>query len=214
MAPYEELQKLVVAGQVDKIKEVVNTLLNSGKAPTEIITEGLVSGLSVVGAKMQSGEMYIPEVIASAHAVKEGMEVLKPLIMGDELLSIYIGKIVIGTVEGDLHNIGKNIVSLLLESTGFEVVDLGIDVPAATFLDAVKREKPDILALSALLTTTVPRMKDTIEALKVAGVRDKVRVIVGGAPVQQDIADSVGADGYAPEASSAVEKAKELMRQR
>jgi len=155
--------------------------------------------------------MFIPEVLASAKAMSGGMELLKPLIVAEELSTIHTGKVVIGTVQGDLHNIGKKIVSMILESGGFTVVDLGVDIPADKFVEAVKQEQPNILGLSALLTTTMPRMKDVIKALKEAGVRDKVRVIVGGAPITQDFADSIGADGYAPDAASALDKAKQLL---
>ena len=211
MASYEKLQESIIAGQKDKVKEVVNTLLDSGNAPMEIISEGLIGSMSIVGQKMKSGEMFIPEVLASAHAMNEGMGMLKPLITGDEASSLYASKVLIGTVQGDLHNIGKNIVSMILESGGFTVVDLGVDIPADKFVEAVKQEQPNILGLSALLTTTMPRMKDVIKALKEAGVRDKVRVIVGGAPITQDFADSIGADGYAPDAASALDKAKQLL---
>ena len=211
MALYEELQESIIAGQKDKVKEVVNTLLDSNTAPIEIISEGLIGSMSIVGQKMKSGEMFIPEVLASAHAMNEGMGMLKPLITGDESSSLFASKALMGTVQGDLHNIGKKIVSMILESGGFTVVDLGVDIPADKFVEAVKQEQPNILGLSALLTTTMPRMKDVIKALKEAGVRDKVRVIVGGAPITQDFADSIGADGYAPDAASALDKAKQLL---
>jgi len=211
MASYEELQESIIAGQRDKVKEVVNTLLDSDTAPIEIISEGLIGSMSIVGQKMKSGEMFIPEVLASAHAMNEGMGMLMPLITEDESSSLYAGKALMGTVQGDLHNIGKKIVSMILESGGFTVVDLGVDIPADKFVEAVKQEQPNILGLSALLTTTMPRMKDVIKALKEAGVRDKVRVIVGGAPITQDFADSIGADGYAPDAASALDKAKQLL---
>lgn len=211
MALYEELQENIIAGQKDKVKEMVNTLLDSGNAPIEIISEGLISSMSIVGQKMKSGEMFIPEVLASAHAMNEGMGMLRSLITGDELSSLYAGKALMGTVQGDVHNIGKKIVSMILESGGFTVVDLGVDIPADKFVEAVKREQPHIIGLSALLTTTMPRMKDVIKALKEAGVRDKVRVMIGGAPITQDFADSIGADGYAPDAASALDKAKQLL---
>ena len=158
-----------------------------------------------------TGEMFIPEVLASANAVNEGMAMLRPLVVGDKMSTFYRGKVVIGTVEGDLHNIGKNIVAMLFESVGFEVVDLGVNVPADKFVTAVNQEQPNILGLSALLTTTMPRMKDVIKALEEASVRDKVRVMIGGSPITQKFADSIGADGFAPDAPSAVDKAKELM---
>ncbi len=211
MASYEELQELIITGQKDEVKGMVNTLLGSGKAPMEIISDGLIGGMNVVGVKFKSGEMFIPEVMASAHAMKEGMDIVKPLVVEDATSSFFVGKAVMGTVEGDIHSIGKNIVAMLLESEGFEVIDLGVEVPAARFVEVVKQEQPKILGLSALITTTMLRMKDVIEALKEAGFREKVRVMVGGAPITQSFADSIGADGYAPDGPSAVAKAKELI---
>lgn len=211
MAPYEELQETVIAGDADKVKEVIGDLLEKSDKPLKIISEGLIPGMSVVGQKMKDGEMYIPEVMASAHAMGQGMELLKPLITGDELSTIYKGKVVIGTVQGDLHNIGKKIVTMLIDSGGYTVVDLGVDVSADKFVEAVKQEKPDILGLSSLLTTTMPRMPEAIEALKRDNLRDGVKIIVGGAPVSQKFADSIGADGYAPDAVYALDKVKQLM---
>lgn len=211
MAPYEELQETVIAGDADKVKEVIGDLLEKSDKPLKIISEGLIPGMSVVGQKMKDGEMYIPEVMASAHAMGQGMELLKPLITGDELATIYKGKVVIGTVQGDLHNIGKKIVTMLIDSGGYTVVDLGVDVSADKFVEAVKQEKPDILGLSSLLTTTMPRMPEAIEALKRNNLRDGVKIIVGGAPVSQKFADSIGADGYAPDAVYALDKVKQLM---
>ena len=211
MESYEELQQAIIMGQLDKAPEIVRVCLDKGGGPLEIISEGLIKGMSVVGQKMKTGEMFIPEVLASAQALRGSMEILKPLIEGDKLSSIYTGKVVIGTVVGDFHNIGKNIVSVILASTGFEVVDIGVDIPTAKFIETVEQEKPDILGISALLTTTMPRMKDIIEALQKSELRNKVKVMVGGAPVTQEFADSIEADGYAPDAGSAVDKAKQLL---
>ena len=211
MASFEELQELIIAGQRDKVKGVTQSLLDSGKKPMEIISDGLIAGMSVVGEKFKSGEMFIPEVLASAHAMGEGMNLVRPLLVGTDSKSFYSGKAVMGTVQGDIHSIGKSIVAMLLESSGFEVIDLGVDVPTSKFLDTVKKEQPNLLGLSALLTTTMPRMKDVIEALKEAGIRNKVKVMVGGAPVTHDFANSIGADGYAPDAPSAVDKVKQIL---
>lgn len=211
MGAYEELHEKVISGQQDKVQDMVGVLIDKGNDPLEIMSEGLISPMSVVGQKMKTGEMFIPEVLASAQAMKGGMELLKPLISGEKSSEIYTGKVVIGTVDGDLHNIGKNIVSLMLEGVGFQVVDVGEDIPAEKFVEAVERENPDILGLSALLTTTMSNMKDVIEALKSGNLRDKVKVMVGGAPVTQDFADSIGADGYAPDAGSAADKARQLI---
>jgi 5-methyltetrahydrofolate--homocysteine methyltransferase len=213
MAPYEELQNSVIMADESKLNGIINTLLEKGVSPREIISEGLIPSMSVVGQRMKDGEMFIPEVLASAHAMSGGMELLKPLITGTELSTIYKGKVVIGTVQGDLHNIGKKIVSMLLESGGFTVLDIGVDVPPDKFVEVIKQEQPDILGLSSLLTTTMPQMRDAIEALKRNNLRDRVRIMVGGAPVTQGFADSIGADGYAPDAVSALDKAKQLLGQ-
>ena len=210
MASYEELQELIITGQKDKVAAAVKTLLDSGKAPMDIINDGLTAGMSVVGVKFKAGDMFIPEVMISAHAMKEGMDILKPLVAG-ESSSLSTKKAVVGTVEGDIHTIGKSIVAMLMESSGFEIIDIGVDIPATKFVEAVQKEQPVILGMSAMLTTTMSRMKDVIEALKEASLRDKTRVMVGGAPITQEFADSIGADGYAPDASSAVEKAKALV---
>ncbi len=210
MATYAELQEQVITGQKDKVAATIKTLLDGGKAPIEIINEGLIAGMNVVGVKFKAGDMFIPEVMFSAHAMKEGMDIVKPLVVG-ESASFTMDKAIIGTVEGDIHTIGKSIVAMLMESSGFDVIDLGVNVPAAKFVEAVKKEQPRILGMSALLTTTMPRMKDVIEALKGVGLRDKTCVMVGGAPVTQGFADSIGADGYAPDGPSAVEKAKALI---
>ncbi len=210
MATYAELQELVISGQKDKVKDMVNSLLGSGKAPMEIISDGLVGGMSVVGGKFKSGEMFIPEVIASAHAMKEGTDILKPMVVGEES-SFDKGKVLVATVEGDIHTIGKSIVAMLLESEGFQVIDLGVDISASAIVEAVKKEQPKVLGMSAMITTTMPRMKDVIEALTAAGMKNTVKVMVGGAPISQSFADSIGADGYAPDGLSAVEKAKALV---
>ena len=211
MAMYGELQESVIAGEEDKVKELVGTLLEQGADPMEIMSEGLVSGLSIVGQRMKTGEMFIPEVLLSAHAMNAGATLIKSVISADKLSDLYLGKVVIGTVKGDIHNIGKNIVSMILESGGFMMVDLGVDISADQFIEAVEREQPNILGLSALLTTTMPYMGEVIEALKRKNLRDKVHVLVGGAPVTPGFADRIGADGYAPDATSALEKAKQLL---
>ncbi len=212
MSGYNELQESVIAGDEDKVKEIVSQLISKGSSPTDIISEGLLSGMAVVGQRFKASEMFIPEVLASAKAMSRGMELVKPLIVGTKLANIKTGKVVIGTVHGDFHNIGKNLVSMMLESAGFTVIDIGIDVQTDKFVEATKREQPDILGISALLTTTMPRMKDIVEALKHSNLKDKVKVLVGGAPVTQSFADLIGADGYAPNAIAAIDKAKELLR--
>lgn len=213
MASYKELQQNLVLGQENKVEELISSLLDSGNNPREIMEEGLMRGMSVVGQKMKAGEMFLPEVLLSAQIVRKCMEVLQPLIVGETLSTALAGKVVIGTVQGDVHSIGKDIVALMLQSAGFTVVNLGADVPPEKFVQAVHQEQPYIIGLSALVTTTMPRMRDVIEALRRSNLREKVRVMVGGAPVTQGFADSIGADGYAPDAISTVDKAKQMMGQ-
>ena len=189
---------------------MVNTLLGSGKAPLEIMTDGLLGGMDIVGERFQSGELFIPELLRSAQAVKEGLDIVKPLIVGDAT-PLSGKKVVMGTVEGDAHSIGKSIVGMLFEAEGLEVIDIGVDVPAAKFVEAVKQEQPKILGLSALMSTAIMRMKEVIDALEEAGLRQKVTVMIGGAATTQGFADSIGADGYAPDGPSAVGKVKELI---
>lgn len=211
MAQYKELQESLLAGEEERIKELISSLLSKGTKPLEIISDGLIHGMSLVGQKFKTGELFIPELLMSAHAMSAGMEILRPLIVGEKLSAIRKGKVVIGTVKGDVHNIGKNIVAMILETGGFEVVDIGVDAPPEKFVEAVKKERPNILGLSALLTTTMPNMKEVIDVLKQNKFRDRVRIMVGGAPITQSFADSIGADGYAPDAISALDKANQLL---
>jgi len=169
-----------------------------------------VAGMNVVGTKFKNNEFYVPEVLIAARAMHAGMDILKPLLTESGVEPI--AKVAIGTVQGDLHDIGKNLVAMMLEGAGFEVIDLGVDVKPEQFVDAVKNQGAELVCLSALLTTTMPYMKDTIQALKEAGVRDQVKVMIGGAPVTQSYADEIGADGYASDAATAVDVAKELLK--
>jgi len=210
MEVYKELQNNLIGGQVERVREIVGGLLDGGHDPREIISGGLLAGMAVVGKRFKEGDLFIPEVLLSARCMHSAMDLLKPLVVGETGISK--GKFMIGTVEDDLHDIGKNLVVMLLESRGFTVLDLGINVKAAGFVAAVEREKPDILGLSALLTTTLHRMGEVIRALEKAGLRDKVQVMVGGAPVTRELADSIGADGYAPDAPTAADKALELLK--
>jgi corrinoid protein of di/trimethylamine methyltransferase len=182
--------------------------LDGGLAPGEVLKGGLLTGMDRVGVDFRAGDLFVPEVLIAARAMHAGMDILKPLLTEGE--AEMAGKVVIGTVEGDLHDIGKNLVAMMLEGGGFEIVDLGTDVPPAKFVEAVNKEQPDLIGMSALLTTTMPRMKSTIEALTEAGVRESVKVMVGGAPVTKDYADDIGADGYASDAGSAVQLARSL----
>ncbi|MDD2497460.1 MAG: corrinoid protein [Desulfitobacteriaceae bacterium] len=209
MAGFEELSKGVIGGNQAKVKELTQRLIDEGAEPLEIINQGLIAGMSIVGARFKNGEMFVPEVLMSAKAMGSGLEIVKPMIADADMPSI--GKVLLGTVKGDLHDIGKNLVGMMLESGGFTVINLGIDIAPEQFVAAIKEHNPDILAMSALLTTTMLHMKDTIELLKEEGLNDKVQVIVGGAPISQDFADEVGAAGFAPDAASAVELCKRLL---
>ena len=209
MADFEKLAEGVMTGDVEKVTELTQKAVDEGIEPMEIIDQGLMSGMSVVGERFKAGDMYVPEVIMSAKAMGSGMEIVKPLLVGGKTASK--GKVLIGTVKGDLHEIGKKLVMMMMESAGLEVEDLGIDISAEKFAEAVKEKKPDVLGMSALLTTTMLAMKDTIETLKEAGLRDKVKILVGGAPVTLDFAEEIGADGWAPDAVSAKDKVLEFL---
>jgi len=201
----EELQK----GNFGDMPKLIQEALDAGIAPSKILNDGLVSGMDVVGEKFRCDEIFMPEVLISAKAMQAGMDVLRPKLI--ETGAKLAGKVIMGTVKGDLHDIGKNLVGMLMEGAGFEVIDLGIDVPSEKFVEAVRSNRPNILGLSALLTTTMLMMKEVIESLVEAGVRERVKVIVGGAPVTEKFAEDIGADGYAPDAASAVVKARELI---
>ena len=209
MATYADLAKCVIEGQRDQVKTMVTNLIAAGNNPLEIVNEGLIEGMNVVGVRFKAGDMYVPEVLMAAKSMSGGLEIVRPLISEADQKSK--GKIVLGTVKGDLHDIGKNLVGMLIESGGLEVINMGVDVSAEDFIDAIIEHEPDILALSALLTTTMPAMKDIIELLEEEELRDKVKVIIGGAPVSREYADTIGADGYAPDAGSAVELCKQLL---
>jgi len=205
----EELKKAVLEGEDEKAAELTQKALEAGIEPGRILNEALVPAMEIVGKEYEDGKRYVPEMLISAEAMKAAMAVLRPKLVesGVKLK----GKVVIGTVEGDLHDIGKNLVAMMLEGAGFEVIDLGVEVTAERFVQAVKEHKPDVLGMSALLTTTMIHMPEVIEALKAAGLRERVKVIVGGAPVTREYAEKIGADGYAPDAASAVELVKQLL---
>lgn len=201
----EELQK----GNYQDVPKLVQEALHGKIPPAKILSDGLVAGMDIVGDKFRRDELFMPEVLISAKAMQAGMEVLRPKLI--EAGVKLAGKVVVGTVKGDLHDIGKNLVGMLMEGAGFQVIDLGIDVPSEKFVETVKTQKPNILGLSALLTTTMPKMKEVMESLVEAGIRNSVKVMVGGAPVTEKFAKDIGANGYAPDAASAVEKARELI---
>jgi len=199
----------VIEGEKEKVRELVQQAIANRVSADKILSEGLIAGMNVVGGKMRKHEVFLPEVLLSAGAMQAGMDLLKPLLATGE---VSLGpKVVLGTVKGDIHDIGKNLVGMMLTGAGFQVVDLGKDIPAERFVQATKEEEAQIVAMSALLTTTMPEMRNTIEALKVAGLREKVKVIVGGAPVSPEYAAQIGADGYGRDAAVAVDKVRELV---
>ena len=209
MSILEEIAQAVVSGDKGKVLELTQKGASEGIDPMTIINQGLVAGMDIVGPRFKNGEMFIPEVLQSAAAMHGGMDLLKPRLKGKAIESK--GTVVLGTVEGDRHDIGKNLVGMLLEAGGFKVVNLGVDILAEDFVDAAVDREAHIIGLSALLTTTMPAMKEVIEILKEEGKRDKVKVIVGGAPVSQKFSDDIGADGYAPDAASAVDLCRKLL---
>ena len=209
MAKYQELADAILTGDNVKSKKVTQDLVDKKIPAGEILSEGLIAGMDVVGRKFKANEMYIPEVLIAARAMHAAMDILKPLLAETGVKSKGIA--IIGTVQGDLHDIGKNLVAMMLEGAGFSVVDVGVDIPAEKYVEAAKENKAQIVGLSALLTTTMPSMKEIIEALRKDPDTKDVKVIIGGAPVTQEYADSIGADGYAADASSAVDISEKLL---
>ena len=193
-----------------KVLELVQNAVNEGVAAKEILNQGLISGMDIVGEKMENEDMFIPEVLMAAKAMSAAVGILKPLLADDDITAL--GKVVIGTVKGDLHDIGKNLVAMMLESAGFEVHNLGVDISPDKFVSGVNEKNANMVCLSALLTTTMPMMKQTIDALAENGLKDRVKIMVGGAPVTQNFADEIGADGYASDAGSATKLAKKLLQ--
>ncbi len=204
----ESVKSTVVAGKLKKIEGVVQEALDDGATPDEIL-ESMSVAMDEIGAAFQKNEIYVPEMLVAAKTMQRGVGVIRPLMGGDSIGKY--GKYLIGTVSGDLHDIGKNLVAMMIESAGFEVIDLGVDVPAEKFVEAIKND-PDIhlVGLSALLTTTMDAMRETVKAINESGVRDQVKIMVGGAPITQAFCDEIGADAYTPDAASAAEKAREL----
>jgi 5-methyltetrahydrofolate--homocysteine methyltransferase len=204
----EAIFNAVLDGKAPETQKGVQTALDAGIPAERILKEGLIAAMGEVGRLFEENEYFVPEMLVSARAMQMGLAVLKPQLA--EGGSVATGKIVVGTVKGDLHDIGKNLVAMMLEGAGFEVVDLGSGVTPEKFVGAVKEHQPNLIGMSALLTTTMPNMRVTIEALEEAGLRGQVKVMVGGAPVTEDFAKRIGADGYSPDASSAVRLAKSL----
>ena len=208
----ESLSKLstaVIEGNLEVMEGLTQSALDEGRSAKQILDEGLMPGMDHVGVEFKAGNMFVPEVLRSARAMQASMKLIRPLLA--ETGADMSGKVLLGTVKGDLHDIGKNLVAMMCEGAGFDVIDIGKDVEPDAFVDAVKEFGPDVLGMSALLTTTMRAMEQTIKALEEAGVRDKLKVMIGGAPVTQAFADQIGADGYASNAASAADMAKQLI---
>ncbi len=211
MSKIQEVAQAVENGKVKLIQGLVQEAIDEGNDPTAILNEGMIGAMNVVGAKFQANEIFVPEMLVAAKTMKKGVEVLRPHLAGDSIAAN--GKFIIRTVPGDLHDIGKNLVALMVESAGFEVIDLGVDVPAETFVKTIK-ENPDckLVGASALLTTTMDSLRNTVKAMIDAGCKDQVKIMVSGAPITQAFADEIGADAYTPDAGAAAVKAKELVK--
>jgi len=209
MQKLQELALYLEQGQAQKVAALTEQLLDASVSPQLILNDGLIAGMAVVGEKMRSGDMYLPEVLQSAGAMQASLKILKPHLAREGAKSR--GKILMGTVKGDMHDIGKNLVGIMLQGAGFEIVDIGLNVPPEKFVEAIKAHQPSIVALSAMLTTTMLNMKSTIDSVRSAGLSSDVKIIIGGAPVNQNFADQIGADGYARDAVLAVDKVKQLL---
>ncbi len=209
MSILQEIAENLMKGKAPAVKELVTKALDDGIEPAEVLGEGLIAGMNVIGARFKKNEVYVPEVLIAARAMHAGMDILKPKLIAAGVEPI--GKVVIGTVKGDLHDIGKNLVCMMLEGAGFEVLDIGIDCAAEKFIETAKDKDAKIIAMSALLTTTMPSMKGVIEELDKAGLKGIIKTMIGGAPVTQNYADEIGADGYSPDAASAVDLAKTFL---
>jgi 5-methyltetrahydrofolate--homocysteine methyltransferase len=209
MSTYQELNDSIITGKNDMAADLTRRFLDEGKPAEQILNQGLLPGMAVVGKKFQDGEYFIPEMLMAARALNAALDILKPLL--EESGAKPLAKILLGTVAGDIHDIGKNLVGIMLKGGGFEVIDAGVDNSPEKFVALVKEHQPEIIGLSALLTTTMPAMQDTIKALQENGIREKIKVMIGGAPITQDYADKIGADGYAKSAAEAVGLVKDMM---
>jgi 5-methyltetrahydrofolate--homocysteine methyltransferase len=209
MSDIKALNEAVIKGDIQTALSLTQNAVDAGKKAQEILDQGLIAAMDVVGDKFATGGMFVPQMLRSAKAMQECVKLIKPQFQEEDLKSK--GKVVIGTVKGDLHDIGKNLVAMMMEGAGFTITDLGVDVSADTFLQKAQEVEPDILAMSALLSTTMPGMRETIETLQKAGIKDKVMVMIGGAPVTANFASEIKADAYAPDAGSAVIEAKKIL---
>ena len=206
------IKEMVVGGKFKEIEEQVQAAVDSGTDLNRLINEALISAMDIVGKRFSEGDIYVPEMLVSARTMKLGLNIIKPLLQSGE--AKHRGTVAMGTVKGDLHDIGKNLVTMMMEGAGFKIIDLGVDVKIEDLIDTVKKEEVDVLGLSALLTTTMPEMQNVIEALDEAGLRNQVKVIVGGAPIDQGFADKIGADGFGADAVDAVQLARELIAEK
>ena len=204
-----KMAELLIAGKVDEVSELTQQALDANVSSKDILEKGLLAGMDVVGKRFKANEMFIPEVLRCAKCMHGAMEILRPLLAETGVETA--GTFVIGTVKGDLHDIGKNLVGMMFEGAGFKVIDLGIDLDPAAFVEAIKEHNANLFGMSALLTTTMPKMGETINAIKEAGLRDQVKIMIGGAPVTGEFAKEIGADAYASNAASAVDTGKELL---
>ena len=209
MAEFTEIAEKLIAGKAPEVKALVEEAVAEGKDVADILQLGLLQGMSVIGKRFKNNECYVPEVLIAARAMNQGMDMLRPLLAEADVKPV--GTIITGTVKGDLHDIGKNLVGMMMEGAGFKVVDLGVDVGADQYIEAAREHDAQVIGLSALLTTTMTGMRTTIEAIQSSDIGGKVRILVGGAPVTQSYADEIGADGYARDAASAADIAKELV---
>ena len=209
MVNFIEIKEATMIGEQNKVEELTREAIKQGADAEQIIQDSFIAAMGIVGEKFGTGEIYIPEMLRAARAMKCGMEILKPLLVGNKAHTL--AKVVIGTVKGDMHDIGKNLVSMMLEGSGFEIIDLGIDVPVTKFVEAVQQYDPQFIAMSALLTTTMSQMKMVIDELQETGLRQSVKVFVGGAPITQGFADEIRADGYALNAGQAAELMKRML---
>lgn len=205
----KRIAELLQEGRVSPARQLTQELLDHGTSPQTILNEGLIAGMAVVGEKMRSGEMYLPEVLQAASVMKAAMEILQPHLLSSGVAPR--GRVVLGTVKGDMHDIGKNLVGIMLRGAGFEVIDLGLNTPPEKFVAAIQTHSPAVVGMSAMLTTTMLQMKKTIEAIAAAHLREKVKIMVGGASVSQRFADEIGADGYAKDAVTAVERVQAML---
>lgn len=212
MIVQEKFYGALSQGKMEDVKKMTQDSLDMGELPETVLKDGLIQAMDRIGVRFKNGEIYIPEVLIAARAMHAGLAILKPIL--SKSTGILVGKVIVGTVKGDLHDIGKNLVIMMLEGGGFEVGDLGINVPADKFIEAIQQHKPQVVGMSALLSTTIGEMKNTIQAIEVAGLRKQVKIIVGGAPVTEKFAREIGADGYASDAASAVDVVRSMVAEK